>query len=130
MLKIIILKKNILIKNEKFIGHWFYDSVNNKDSLKNKTFEISLFKINEDKIQGYYCSVSRNGNKIDCFDENEKNIFGKVVNDTLHITFNCNWENSKGTAILYLIGDNQLFWKITKSQGELYFPNKIKLLKK
>ena len=123
-------KEVILSKNEMFVGHWFFESMNNKDSLNNKTFEINLYKISKDRIQGNYCSVSRNGNKIDCFKDDETNIFGNVKNDTLFVNFNSNWENSKGTAILYLIKDEQLFWKITKSKGELYLPSEIILLKR
>lgn len=121
--------KVLLTKNEAFVGDWFFESINNKDSVNNKTFEINLSKTKDNKIEGNYCSVSRNGNKIDCFKDNELNIFGYVKNDTLFINFNSNWENSAGRAILYLTNRNQLFWKITQSKGELYLPNEVVLKK-
>lgn len=121
------IQNDIINQKSKFIGHWFYES-NKKDSIDNNTFEINLYNLSDNKLNGNYCSISRNGSKIDCFNDDEINIFGELKNDTIYLTFKSNWENSKGSAILYLIGDN-LFWKITKKEGVFYLPSDIKLSK-
>ncbi len=115
--------------NTVFDGRWKFESMDNKDSLQNKTFEINLYNNENKTLLGNYCSVSRNGNKIDCFEDEEPNVTGEIINDTLYIDFISTWENSKGRAKLYFIKKDLLNWKIINSQGELYLPDEVVLAK-
>lgn len=129
---VVVENKKVTIVNQDaktniFDGLWSFESLNNNDSLQNITFEINLYCYKKVIIKGNYCSVSRNGNKIDCFEENDPNISGKIVQDTLYVNFKSNWENSKGEAKLYFLNKNELYWKIIKSEGELYLPDYIVL---
>lgn len=123
-------KKKTSSNRKMFDGFWEYSSFNNVDEFKNKTFSIEIFKSNSEVITGQYCSVSRNGRKIDCFKDNdEHNVFGKVVNDTLYVKFKSSWENSSGEAKLYFNKKSDLVWELGKTNGELYLPLKVVLKK-
>jgi hypothetical protein len=121
-------KKNDSIKRELFLGSWEYSSINNKDQFKNKTFHLNLLK-DKNKIVGSYCSISRNGTKIDCFKGIENNVTGEIENDTLFVDFKSSWENSKGKAKIYFDKKSQLIWELGKCEGELYLPIKVILRK-
>jgi glutaredoxin len=114
-------------KNTDFSGEWNYENFDNENSLENKTFSLHLNQ-NKDSITGYYCSLSRNGNRIDCFDEKDENLKGKVDNDTLYIDFTSSFNDKTGKAKLYFKG-KKLYWSITKSEGEIYLPSNILLEK-
>lgn len=110
-----------------FSGSWEYSSYSNVDSLKDKTFSINL-EIQKDSIVGNYCSVTRGGSRIDCFDEKNKNIKGKVLNDTLYVTFFSSFNGEKGTAKLFF-KNKKLIWTVNNFDGES-LPTNIILEKK
>lgn len=124
-----ITKTEIVLDTNKFQGQWSYESIKNNDSMANKTFNINLSSISNNKVEGNYCSISRNGAKIDCFEEDEKNIFGIIENDTLRIGFKSSWKNSKGNAKLFFDENSKLNFVLGECTGEIYLPTKI-LLKK
>ena len=128
LINFISCKKNQQMNSNNFSGSWEYESVNNKDEFQNKTFELELSNKNN-IIVGTYCSISRGGRKIDCFDRFEKNITGIIQNDTLYLDFYSSWENSKGKAKLYFDNKSRLNWLLGECTGELYLPIKIALEK-
>ncbi|WP_326984455.1 hypothetical protein VUJ46_07940 [Chryseobacterium sp. MYb264] len=115
------------VKNTDFSGEWNYESFDDKNPLTNKTFSLQLNQ-KKDSVTGYYCSVSRNGNRVDCFDEKDLNLKGKVDRDTLFVDFKSSFNDEIGKAKLYFNG-KKLYWTITKSEGVNYLPTDILLEK-
>ncbi|WP_267402422.1 MULTISPECIES: hypothetical protein [unclassified Chryseobacterium] len=115
------------VKNVDFSGEWNYESFDDKNPLTNKTFSLQLNQ-KKDSVNGYYCSVSRNGNRVDCFDEKDLNLKGKVNHDTLFLDFKSSFNNETDKAKLYFKG-KKLYWTITKSKGINYLPSDILLEK-
>lgn len=99
-----------------FLGSWEYNDSNNKDALQNNTFSIKLNSKN-DSIIGNYCSITRGGSRIDCFDEKTKNVKGKIINDTLYVVFFSSFNGSKGNAKLFF-KNKKLIWSVGDFEGE------------
>lgn len=55
-----------------FTGTWDWTT-----SPQSRTFSIKL-KQQGDKISGQYCAVAQNGNRVDCDDEDNSNIHGRI----------------------------------------------------
>ncbi len=115
------------VSKEMFLGNWEYNSLNNQNEAINKTFKLMLQKTEYDRLEGYYCSISRNGSKIDCFSENEFNIKGFFENDTVYLKFYSSWDNADGSAKLFFNENKQLVWRLGECNGEIYLPIEIEL---
>ncbi len=126
---LIYCKKKDFQKETSFNGNWEYNNYSNKDTLYNLSFKINFTKLNQDSIIGQYCSIARNGSRIDCFKGEENNICAKIINDTMYAEFNSSWENSTGKAKLYFNKNKKLVWELGECEGELYLPIKIILNK-
>jgi len=111
-----------------FSGQWHYNKFYGENSIDNMEFYLQLNQ-KKDSITGFYCSSSRNGNRVDCFDEKDQNIKGKIDNDTLYIDFKSNFNDQIDNAKLYF-KDKKLYWKITKSEGLNYLHSEMILEKK
>lgn len=102
-----------------FDGEWDKSSM-----VSNGTFSISL-KQTDSKIIGQYCSITKNGHKIDCDPENNPNITG-VVDDrsgSANLTFSSFFGATTGKATIAL-RHGQLIWHIIEVPrgGESYAP--------
>ncbi|CAA0149706.1 hypothetical protein [Tenacibaculum maritimum] len=110
-------------------GKWSWEYVDNNNAYLNKVFTLDL-KQKENKLNGKYCAVAKNGARIDCYyKDSTNNITGIKKKDTLYIGFKGHYDQaSSGKALLYKKG-NLLVWKIIESNGELYAPKYAELKK-
>jgi len=104
----------------KFSQDWESEVTQSNGELS--TFSLHI-EINGNNVTGRYCAIYRNGNKIDCSTIEENNIFGKIENNLMTVSFNSFFNAKSGIASISLKDDN-LTWKITKAPqgGEFYAP--------
>ncbi|MHC5352250.1 hypothetical protein [Metapseudomonas furukawaii] len=108
-----------------FSGNWIaVQGGSSNDGTPYSTFEVSL-SVEEEKIIGSYCYVTRYGAKIDC-DPEEENIYGVINAKTgvATVDFNSSFGAKGGVANLS-IRDNVLVWQVIRQPigGEYYGPN-------
>lgn len=85
-------------------------------------FSISINQVNN-VITGNHCSISNNGEKIDCAEATETTLVGLVVGDSITLTFDSSFSLEKGTANIKKINSSTIEWKIiTKPKGDFYIP--------
>lgn len=102
-----------------FSGEWDWNNAPNA-----MTFSIDL-KQQGGKLQGQYCAVAQNGNKTDCDDEKNPNIYGIVdsTGKSAIVNFSSFFGAQNGKAMLK-VTDGHLVWHIMKAPngGEFYAP--------
>ncbi|WP_298319557.1 hypothetical protein [uncultured Aquimarina sp.] len=117
-------KINNNFKNEEveisFLGKW-----ENIDQTS-RIFTINLFK-KDSKIVGNYCSITNNGNKIDCSVDDEQNLKAIIVDSILKVEFYSFFGGTNGVSEIELENEN-IIWTIVKSPvGEFHCPMKDRL---
>ena len=88
-----------LVENNELLGKWEFEN----NSENNDTFSITLLKNNEGLIEGFYCAIARNGGKIDCSPDDERNIkeIRKIENGYL-VSFSSFFSGQNGEAEITL----------------------------
>lgn len=67
---------------------------------------------------------------IEYENEVDANVWGRLVNDSLYVRIKGSYrENSSAKAVLFLVNDSTLLWKLTEENGEIYLPDKVWLEK-
>lgn len=115
-----------------YVGKWHYMVWINDSAYQNKSFCLELRKTGKNSVKGLFTSIWFNGDRIDGDLENEvdANIWGRLVNDSLYVRIKGSYrENSSAKAVLYLVNDSTLLWKLTEENGEIYLPDKVWLEK-
>lgn len=115
-----------------YVGKWHYMVWINDSAYQNKSFCLKLRKTGKNSVKGLFTSIWFNGDRIDGDLENEvdANVWGRLVNDSLYVRIKGSYrENSSAKAILYLVNDSTLLWKLTEENGEIYLPDKVWLEK-
>ncbi|MEP7127907.1 MAG: hypothetical protein ABI729_03525 [Chitinophagales bacterium] len=110
---------------ENFTGKWQADSNSN-----NYQFSIEFF-CNNKALQGQHCYISKDGKKIDCFQDTEMSIKLEKVISKSEIMITVKSAFCTDTAVVNLkMEDGKLIWDLIKTpQGEHYFPKRINLVK-
>lgn len=115
-----------------YVGKWHYMVWINDSAYQNKSFCLKLRKTGKNSVKGLFTSIWFNGDRIDGDLENEvdANVWGRLVNDSLYVRIKGSYrENSSAKAVLYLVNDSTLLWKLTEENGEIYLPDKVWLEK-
>ena len=115
-----------------YVGKWHYMVWINDSAYQNKSFCLELRKTGKNSVKGLFTSIWFNGDRIDGNLENEvdANVWGRLVNDSLYVRIKGSYrENSSAKAVLYLVNDSTLLWKLTEENGEIYLPDKVWLEK-
>lgn len=110
----------------RYIGGWYMKSGGGHSN----TFSIKIFVGQNKNMEGQYCSVVRQGSRMDCPSENERNITDFVKTDSGYmVSFQSSYGAKGGKAQLYIL-NTQLYWKIIeKPVGEYYCPSSAVLYK-
>ncbi len=115
-----------------YVGKWHYMVWINDSAYQNKSFCLKLRKTGKNSVKGLFTSIWFNGDRIDGDLENEvdANVWGRLVNDSLYVRIKGSYrENSSAKAVLFLVNDSTLLWKLTEENGEIYLPDKVWLEK-
>ncbi|GEM_PF-5390616 len=115
-----------------YVGKWHYMVWINDSAYQNKSFCLKLRKTGKNSVKGLFTSIWFNGDRIDgdFEDEVDANVWGRLVNDSLYVRIKGSYrENSSAKAVLYLVNDSTLLWKLTEENGEIYLPDKVWLEK-
>lgn len=115
-----------------YVGKWHYMVWINDSAYQNKSFCLKLRKTGKNSVKGLFTSIWFNGDRIDgdLEDEVDANVWGRLVNDSLYVRIKGSYrENSSAKAVLYLVNDSTLLWKLTEENGEIYLPDKVWLEK-
>ncbi len=107
---------------QNFNGTWNWSSTT-------ANFTLVISQVNN-IVTGNHCSVSDNGERIDCAESTESSINGTVQGNYLTVTFTSSFSMEKGIAIIRWIDNSSIEWEITqKPKGEYFIPNKVILTK-
>lgn len=111
-----------------FSGQWGGQGKNNDGTLYS-TLTLKLEQ-NGNQVVGTYCYVTRNGKKIDCPEDGNKNITGTAKGNQAKVFFNTGLGRGKGSANLIREG-NTVAWLLNESASEdvVYAPLKYTLIK-
>jgi hypothetical protein len=77
------------------------------------------------KVSGNHCSVTRNGNRIDCSNDDADMSFTGTSNTTpvVTVTFKSHYSASQGKATIKRINDSTIEWRIIQEpKGEYHLP--------
>lgn len=122
------LSNKEIININVFVGDWIVESSSDK---RDDTFSLHLFKNKNGLLEGYYCTVTRNGSKIDCSSDQNINIRTiKNENNFTIVSFESFFGAKNGEAKISLV-NNKIHWEVLKKPiGEFYCPNSAYLVKK
>lgn len=116
-----------------YVGKWHYMVWINDSAYQNKSFWLELRKTGKIYVKGVFASIWDNGYRLDGWNADtdvETNVWGRFVNDSLYVRIKGSYrENSSAKAVLYLVNDSTLLWKLTEENGEIYLPDKVWLEK-
>ncbi len=112
-------------------GKWIYSKKNKDSDIPEQQFTLTIFQ-EGDNIKAQYCAIANSGGKIDCENEKEYNLIGKVEKGKIVGQFYSFFGSSKdkGQFEITMVDENTISWKvITAPQGIFYAPDNC-LLKK
>ncbi|MBP2198261.1 hypothetical protein [Pantoea cypripedii] len=123
---ILMLFPKILFASGVFLGGWG-GSEKNKDGSLYSTLMLNISQSGEELV-GRYCYVTRNGNRIDCPDDNVSNMKGVVKDDKATVEFDSSFGGKGGVAELVL-EKNDLTWHLISDPkgGDFYAPEVYQL---
>jgi hypothetical protein len=82
------------------------------------------------KINGSYCYITQNANRIDCPTDDENNLKGVITDNRANVIFNSSFGGEQGHAKLEVVGDKMIWTLISPPQkGDYYAPRDYKLTK-
>lgn len=119
---VFIFLLSIKVEAQKPLGSWRWQS-----EKGNNQVELSIKIFNKKHLEGTYCSIFYNGNKIDC-DPDIKNNFNlnRISENRYQGIFISNFSQTKGILKLtYKPSDHQILLEVVKMpKGEFYLPEK------
>ncbi|EOY8403756.1 hypothetical protein V5K10_000611 [Enterobacter asburiae] len=82
------------------------------------------------RITGSYCYISQRGNRIDCLEDDERNLTGTIAGNRANIKFNSSFGGPGGRAVLEIKG-SEMEWRLATSpqNGNYYAPLRYTLRK-
>lgn len=112
-----------------YIGKWMYEVWINDTTEENKYFGLELRSAGNDSIEGLFCSVWLNGDRLDGSNADEEattNVWGKFINDSLYVNVKGGrWEDASAKAVMRLVNDSSLLWKVISEEGEIFIPDSV-----
>ncbi|MBG0626548.1 hypothetical protein I4P27_19185 [Enterobacter roggenkampii] len=82
------------------------------------------------RITGSYCYISQRGNRIDCPEEDERNLSGTIAENRANVEFNSSFGGAGGRAVLEIKGSEMEWRLVTPPQkGNDYTPLRYTLRK-
>lgn len=82
------------------------------------------------RITGSYCYISQRGNRIDCPEEDERNLSGTIAENRANVAFNSSFGGVGGRAVLEIKGSEMEWRLVTPPQkGNDYAPLRYTLRK-
>lgn len=114
---------------EDYMGKWKYEVWINDTTEENKFFGLELRSAGNDSIEGLFCSVWLNGERLDGSNADEEtttNVWGKFINDSLYVNVKGGrWEDASAKAVMRLVNDSSLLWKVISEEGEIFIPDSV-----
>ena len=105
--------------------------VDGNKELPYSTFTINLEIDTNNKVTGDYCFVTRWGKKIDCFNDETKNIEGLLKNKKIKVEFYSSWGGKHGKANISFDSECNLQWELIQApDGDFYVPKTSLLIRK
>ena len=117
---------------------WAADSTIEMEIAK-EYFGLILLNTGVDSVKGlfYSANAQQYGNVYDGNEDliflsikdvsnvdKDINVWGKVVKDSLYITLKGSYrENTSAKAVMRLVNDSTLLWKVIAKEGEIYVPD-------
>lgn len=82
------------------------------------------------RITGSYCYISQRGNRIDCPEEDERNLSGTIAGNRADVEFNSSFGGAGGRAVLEIKG-SEMEWRLATppQKGNDYTPLRYTLRK-
>ncbi|MDH1124917.1 hypothetical protein [Enterobacter sp. GD03975] len=82
------------------------------------------------RITGSYCYISQKGNRIDCPEDDERNLSGTIAGNHANVEFNSSFGGVGGQAVLEIKG-SEMEWRLVTSpqNGNYYAPLRYTLRK-
>lgn len=106
-----------------FDGEWDGE-VENDSSLTLRLAESG------NRITGSYCYISQKGNRIDCPEDDERNLSGTIAGNHANVEFNSSFGGVGGQAVLEIKGSEMEWRLVTPPQnGNYYAPLRYTLRK-
>lgn len=82
------------------------------------------------RITGSYCYISQKGNRIDCPEDDERNLSGTIAGNRANVEFNSSFGGTGGHAVLEIKGSEMEWHLATPPQnGHYYAPQRYTLRK-
>ncbi|XGI81004.1 hypothetical protein ACED16_04450 [Enterobacter hormaechei] len=82
------------------------------------------------RITGSYCYISQRGNRIDCPEDDERNLSGTIASNRANVEFNSSFGGVGGRAVLEIKGSEMEWRLVTPPQkGNYYAPLRYTLHK-
>ncbi|HFS7361932.1 TPA: hypothetical protein ACH1LD_004777, partial [Enterobacter roggenkampii] len=82
------------------------------------------------RITGSYCYISQRGNRIDCPEDDERNLSGTIAGNRANVEFNSSFGGAGGRAVLEIKGSEMEWRLVTPAQkGNYYAPQRYTLRK-
>ncbi|KTI88134.1 hypothetical protein [Enterobacter hormaechei] len=82
------------------------------------------------RITGSYCYIFLRGNRIDCPENDERNLSGTIAGNRAYVEFNSSFGGANGRAVLEIKGSEMEWSLVTPPQkGNDYAPQRYKLRK-
>ena len=82
------------------------------------------------RISGSYCYISQRGNRIDCPEDDERNLSGTIAGNRANVEFNSSFGGIGGRAVLEIKGSEMEWRLVTPPQkGNYYAPQRYTLQK-
>ncbi|MBG0666853.1 hypothetical protein I4P15_00020 [Enterobacter roggenkampii] len=82
------------------------------------------------RVTGSYCYISQRGNRIDCPEEDERNLSGTIAGNRANVEFNSSFGGAGGRAVLEIKGSEMEWRLVTPPQkGNDYTPLRYTLRK-
>lgn len=82
------------------------------------------------RITGSYCYISQRGNRIDCPEDDERNLTGTIAGNRANVEFNSSFGGVGGRAVLEIKGSEMEWRLVTPPQkGNYYAPLRYTLRK-
>jgi hypothetical protein len=122
------IKENVFLD-----GEWEFIYNPNNNELPDIVFTLLIQKTKNNEFIAQYCAIAQKGNRIDCSNDEEFNVNGKINENKIDATFYSFFDNkkSKGNVELILLDNKTLQWSITKKpDSEFYAPTKCIFKKK
>ncbi|MDU4288527.1 hypothetical protein [Mixta calida] len=128
-LLIVLLFPALCLANNLFTGQWRGEVKNKKQGI-DSSMSIWL-KENQGDIVGRYCLIYNQGERIDCTDDNENNISGRVIKNNKALLHFDSWFGEKNGEAEFTVENDQAEWKLLKTprNSQHYIPKEYKYKK-